>query len=45
MVYIEINLVILFEAKNRYSTESAKTRPGVDCGSDHEPLLKNSDLN
>ena len=23
---------------------TVKTRPGADCGSDHKPLLKNSDL-
>ena len=45
MVYIEIKLVIFFASENRQSTESSKTRPGVDCGSDHERLLKNSDLN
>ena len=26
------------------SIQSAKTRPGADCGSDHELLLPNSDL-
>ena len=29
----------------RSSIQSAKTRPGADCGSDHELLLPNSDLN
>ena len=28
----------------RKSIESAKIRPGADCGSDHELLLKNSSL-
>ena len=28
-----------------YSIQSAKTRPGADCGSGHERLLLNSDLN
>ena len=30
---------------NRSSIQSAKTRPGADCGSDHDSLLPNSDLN
>ena len=29
----------------RSSIQSAKTRPGADCGSDHELLMSNSDLN
>ena len=29
----------------RSSIQSAKTRPGADCGSDHELLLPNSDSN
>ena len=29
----------------RSSIQSAKTRPGADCGSDHELLLPNSNLN
>ena len=29
----------------RSSIQSAKIRPGVDCGSDHELLIANSDLN
>ena len=29
----------------RSSIQSAKTRPGADCGSDHKLLLSNSDLN
>ena len=29
----------------RSSIQSAKTRPGADCGSDHELILPNSDLN
>ena len=36
---------ILSSQRWRSSIESAKTRPGADCGSDHEPLLSNSDLN
>ena len=33
MVNTEIRLIIFFAAKDG---ESAKTRPGADCGSDHE---------
>ena len=29
----------------RSSTESAKTRPGTDCGSNHELLIAKLDLN
>ena len=35
MVNNEI-LIIVFAAEWRSSTQSAKTRPGADCGSDHE---------
>ena len=30
---------VLCSQKWRSSTQSAKTRPGVDCGSDHELLI------
>ena len=30
---------ILRSQRWRSSIQSAKTRPGVDCGSDHEPLI------
>ena len=36
---------ILCSQRWRSSIESAKTRPGADCGSDHELLMPNSDLN
>ena len=36
---------ILCSQRWRSSIQSAKIRPGADCGSDHEPLLPNSDLN
>ena len=40
MVNIEIRLIIFFAAKDgRSSIQSAKTRPGVDCGSDHKLLI------
>ena len=36
---------ILCSQRWRSSIQSTKTRPGADCGSDHELLLPNSDLN
>ena len=39
------NLIIFFSQRWRISIQSAKTRLGADCGSDHELLLPNSDLN
>ena len=36
---------VLCSQRWRRSIQSAKTRPGADCGSDHELLLPNSDLN
>ena len=36
---------ILCSQRWRSSIQSAKTRPGADCGSDHEHLIANSDLN
>ena len=36
MVNTEIRLIIFFAAKNG----EAKTRPGADCGSDHELIAK-----
>ena len=36
---------ILCSQRWRSSIQSAKTRPGADCGSDHELLIKNPDLN
>ena len=40
MVNTEIRLIIFFAAKDwRTSIQSAKTRPGADCGSDHELLI------
>ena len=36
---------ILYSQRWRSSIQSAKTRPGADCGSDHELLMQNSDLN
>ena len=39
MVNTKIRLIILFAARWRSSTQSAKTRLGADCGSDHELLI------
>ena len=36
---------ILCSQRWRSSIQSAKTRPGADCGSDHDSLLASSDLN
>ena len=35
----EIRLIIFFAARWKSSIQSAKTRPGADCGSDHELLI------
>ena len=39
MVNIEIRLILFFEAKDGEVLQSAKTRSGADCGSDHEVLI------
>ena len=39
MVYTKIRLIIFFSQRWRSSIESAKTRQGADCGSDHEHLI------
>ena len=40
MVNNKSRLIIFFAAKDgRRSIQSAKTRPGADCGSDHELLV------
>ena len=40
MVNAKIRLIISFAAKDgKSSIQSAKTRPGADCGSDHEPFI------
>ena len=38
MVNTEIRLIIFFAAKDGETIQSAKTRPGADCGSDHQLL-------
>ena len=46
MVNTEIRLIIFFVAEVGEALYSQKkTRPGADCGSDHELLLPHSDLN
>ena len=39
MVNTEIRFTIFFAARDRETIELAKTRPGADCSSDHEPLI------
>ena len=39
MVNTEIRLIIFFAAKDGEAIQSAKTRLGADCGSDHELLI------
>ena len=39
MVNTEIRLIIFFAAKDGEAPQSTKTRPGADCGSDHELLI------
>ena len=39
MVNTEIRLIYLCSERWRNSIQSAKTRPGADCGSDHELLF------
>ena len=42
MVKTEIRLITFFAAKDGEALHSAKTRPGADCGSDHEQFMENS---
>ena len=39
MVNTEIRLIIFFAAEDEEALQSAKIRPGADCGSDHELLI------
>ena len=39
MVNTKIRLIIFFAAKDGEAIQSAKTRSGADCGSDHEHLI------
>ena len=44
IVNTEIRLIIFFAAKDGEALYSQQnTRPGADCGSDHELLIANSD--
>ena len=46
MVNTEIRLIIFFSAEDgKGSIQSAKIRPGNDCGSDHELLIAKFRLN
>ena len=44
MVNTEIRLIIFFAAKDGEALQSAKTRLGADCGTDHELLIAKSRL-
>ena len=39
MVNTKIRLIIFFAAEDRETIQSAKIRPGADCGSEHEFLI------
>ena len=39
MVNTEIRLIVFFASQDGEALESAKTRLGADCGSDHELLI------
>ena len=45
MVNIEIRSIISFTQRWRSSIQSAKTRPGADCSSDHELRIAKFRLN
>ena len=42
---LQPRMYILYSQRWRSSIQSTKTRPGADCGSAHELLMPNSDLN
>ena len=39
MANTKIRLIIFFAGKDGEALQSAKTKPGADCGSDHELLI------
>ena len=39
MVNTKIRLIIVFAANDGEALQSAKIRPGADCGSDHDFLI------
>ena len=39
MVNTEVRLIIFFATKDGEALQLTKTRPGADCGSDHELLI------
>ena len=45
MVNTEIRLIAFFVAKDGETIQSAKTRPGAECGSDHELCIAKFRLN
>ena len=45
MVNTKIRLIIFFAGKDGEALQSAKTKPGADCGSDHELLIAIFGLN
>ena len=44
MINSDVRSIVLFVAKDGATLQSAKTRPGADCGSDHELLTAKSGL-
>ena len=45
MANTKIRLIIFFAGKDGEALQSAKTKPGADCGSDHELLIAKFGLN
>ena len=45
MANTKIRLIIFFAGKDGEALQSAKTKPGADCGSDHELLIAKFRLN
>ena len=45
MANTKIRLIIFFAGKDGEALQSAKTKPGADCGSDHELLIAIFGLN
>ena len=44
MINSDVRSIVLFEAKDGATLQSAETRPGADYGSDHELLTAKSGL-
>ena len=45
MVNTEIRLIVFFVAEDGDTIQSVKTRPGAECGSDHELCIAKFRLN